>query len=395
MTETQNQGPEKAPPAGWNTEHLKDYRGLRRARVERKIAGVCGGLARHLDIDPTIVRVVFVVLAVFGGAGLLLYGVLWVLVPEEGSERTLLRTSESTRNVLLVAAAVVALLIAVGDSMRGFHFPWLLVAAGILVLVMVTRERRSSGPPPGPPTATQQLWEPGSSATAPPGQGVPPAPPTTGDWYYAPAPVPPRPPKTGPLWFGPTLALLALGLGILGLYDASGGSVADAAYPALAVAIVGVMLLVGAFVGRPGGLVLLGLLSSVALLATAIGGPGYDGPRDLVLRPTTGEHLQDSYDVPAGRIELDLTRMSDLEALDGRTIHLRGNAGEIVVYAPKGLDVSYDAQVHVGGLVETPHVTRNGWGPRVVSHLDSSRGDNPQLDLDLDLQFGHLEVMQR
>ena len=50
------------------------------------MAGVAGGLGRHLDVDPTILRVLFVVLVFFGGAGLLLYGALWLLVPEEGTE---------------------------------------------------------------------------------------------------------------------------------------------------------------------------------------------------------------------------------------------------------------------------------------------------------------------
>src|SRR3954451_21491892 len=64
MTETPHQT--QAQPPGWNTQNLKDYRQLRRAREERKVAGVAGGLARHLDVDPTILRVLFVVLAFFG-----------------------------------------------------------------------------------------------------------------------------------------------------------------------------------------------------------------------------------------------------------------------------------------------------------------------------------------
>src|ERR671918_774010 len=49
------------------TDHLRDYSGLRRSRTDRKIAGVAGGLGRHLNIDPTVLRVVFVVLSLFGG----------------------------------------------------------------------------------------------------------------------------------------------------------------------------------------------------------------------------------------------------------------------------------------------------------------------------------------
>jgi phage shock protein C len=53
------------------------------------VAGVCGGLAQYFNTDPTLIRVLFVVLvvlvvlAVLGGPGLLIYLVLWIVVPEE------------------------------------------------------------------------------------------------------------------------------------------------------------------------------------------------------------------------------------------------------------------------------------------------------------------------
>lgn len=57
---------------------------LYRSRRDRKIAGVCGGIAEHFDIDPVLVRVLAVVLLLCGSAGLLAYIVLWIVVPEEG-----------------------------------------------------------------------------------------------------------------------------------------------------------------------------------------------------------------------------------------------------------------------------------------------------------------------
>jgi phage shock protein PspC (stress-responsive transcriptional regulator) len=57
---------------------------LRRSLSDRKIAGVAGGLGRYFNIDPLIFRVVLVTLAVFGGSGLLLYAIGWLLVPEDG-----------------------------------------------------------------------------------------------------------------------------------------------------------------------------------------------------------------------------------------------------------------------------------------------------------------------
>ena len=59
-------------------------RRLYRSRNNRMLAGVCGGLAEYAGVDPTIMRVLYVELAlVTGGAALLAYPVLWVIMPEE------------------------------------------------------------------------------------------------------------------------------------------------------------------------------------------------------------------------------------------------------------------------------------------------------------------------
>jgi phage shock protein C len=55
---------------------------LRRSRTDRKIAGVCAGVANYLDLDTTLVRVVWL-LCLLGGFGLIAYLVCWVLMPEE------------------------------------------------------------------------------------------------------------------------------------------------------------------------------------------------------------------------------------------------------------------------------------------------------------------------
>lgn len=58
---------------------------LTRMEDGRMIAGVCSGLARYLGIDATAVRLIFVLLAIFGGGGLLLYLILWLIMPMEGA----------------------------------------------------------------------------------------------------------------------------------------------------------------------------------------------------------------------------------------------------------------------------------------------------------------------
>lgn len=54
---------------------------LQRSRTEKMIGGVCGGLAEYFNIDPTIVRILWVLITLLGGAGLLLYIILWVIMP--------------------------------------------------------------------------------------------------------------------------------------------------------------------------------------------------------------------------------------------------------------------------------------------------------------------------
>ncbi|MGD1996683.1 MAG: PspC domain-containing protein [Anaerolineae bacterium] len=54
---------------------------LYRSRTDRMIAGICGGLGRYLSVDPTIIRLIFVLLALADGVGILIYFVMWLIVP--------------------------------------------------------------------------------------------------------------------------------------------------------------------------------------------------------------------------------------------------------------------------------------------------------------------------
>ena len=54
---------------------------LYRSTGDRWLAGVCGGIAEYFEIDPTVVRVLFVLFSVFAGGGILAYIILWLLIP--------------------------------------------------------------------------------------------------------------------------------------------------------------------------------------------------------------------------------------------------------------------------------------------------------------------------
>lgn len=62
---------------------LAAVNGLRRSSSDRWLAGVCGGLAHPTGVDAWIWRLAFALLALFGGAGVLLYLLLWIFVPAE------------------------------------------------------------------------------------------------------------------------------------------------------------------------------------------------------------------------------------------------------------------------------------------------------------------------
>ncbi len=72
-------------------------RKLYRSRSEKVLGGVCGGLAAYAGIDPVIVRLFFVIFTLAGGAGMLIYLILWIVVPEEGGDSAWNESSYSER----------------------------------------------------------------------------------------------------------------------------------------------------------------------------------------------------------------------------------------------------------------------------------------------------------
>jgi phage shock protein C len=58
-------------------------RKLYRSKTNRQLAGVCGGLAEYFNLDATLIRVLFVLLAVLGGSGVVLYVAMWIIVPKQ------------------------------------------------------------------------------------------------------------------------------------------------------------------------------------------------------------------------------------------------------------------------------------------------------------------------
>lgn len=65
---------------------MEQLKKLIRSKKDRIIAGVCGGLGEYLDIDAVFFRLAFILLTLAGGSGILIYIIMFVIIPEEGEE---------------------------------------------------------------------------------------------------------------------------------------------------------------------------------------------------------------------------------------------------------------------------------------------------------------------
>ena len=59
------------------------YKKLTRSRTDKKIAGVCGGIAQYMECDPTVVRIIFLIALLCGSLGFWAYLIIWLVAPEE------------------------------------------------------------------------------------------------------------------------------------------------------------------------------------------------------------------------------------------------------------------------------------------------------------------------
>ena len=260
-------GPQPGPQGGSTHRFFDSLRGSGLMRTnERWVAGVAGGVAYRFDLDPTLVRCAWVVLSLFAGVGLVLYGLAWALLPEESDGRIHLEEALSGRFNAGLAGAIGMTIVGMSTFSSGFIPSWYIhemgIAAamwplfwlGLIVLAIVflirsAQDRRMSrktargpqGPQPWHASAPGAAQAPGShpgsqagpagqaggfasaagSASAwdssAPGSGAP-------SWQsrsyrqrppYHPAPMPVRPARPRRPGPGSSLSLAVLGLGFL------------------------------------------------------------------------------------------------------------------------------------------------------------------------------------
>lgn len=382
-----------------SAEEMRELSRIRRSTGDRKIAGVAAGLARHFDIDPLLVRVVLAVLIFFGGGGLIVYIAGWLLIPEDDGSPAPVRLDDRSRTAALAIAGALAGLALIGDSFGGWHFPWPLAVVGVIVVVFLSRRPDRRTEPhgvPGQPGGTDSPgdagtpsyvgYQPGNAPESGAGQqpgspGMPPMP------TMPPTPQPQR--QRGPILFGFAIALAALAVGSLATLELAGVAVADSAYPAAVMATCGVMLLVGAFYGRGGGLILVGLLAAAATAsATLVPDPEDFSIGEVHRTPDTASEVRDET-LGIGDMRIDLSEISDPDALDGESLHLDLRVGRLEVIVPDdGLTVEVEADIQGVGQIQL-------FGDR-ADRSDEAVHDGgtgaPVLELDTDLFLGEIVV---
>jgi hypothetical protein len=183
--------------------------------------------------------------------------------------------------------------------------------------------------------------------------------------------------------------LLVLG-GLVWLADETG--IVDVSWPvavALAVAAVGVMLLVTARSPHAGGLVPLGIALAVLTVMVSVvpGVPLSGGTGDRTYRPTSVEELEPQYELGAGNLVLDLRDLSPATTSGART-EVSVGLGEITVRVPEGLSVDVTAGAGTG-QVDVLGTQEEGPDPQVDQVV--GEGEDP-LELVLHVGIGSVEV---
>jgi len=124
---------------------------LYRSRANSMIAGICGGLGEYLNVDPTILRVVAVLLIFADGIGLLAYLVGWIIIPRRPMmEAEVITVEKSKLSILLpgLALIVVGLIFLLNNLFPwfrlGYLWPVILIAVGIALLL---KPQKRESPP--------------------------------------------------------------------------------------------------------------------------------------------------------------------------------------------------------------------------------------------------------
>ncbi len=185
---------------------------------------------------------------------------------------------------------------------------------------------------------------------------------------------------------------MLVGLGVLGILDRAGVLHPDARhYLALATAVLGAALLVGAFLGRARWLIWLGVPLTVALIGVSTAQDTFrGGTGERHFYPVSVADVAPRYELGAGSLYLDLSNLDFTDEKLGTDVHV--GLGTVTVVVPRNVDVRVHATTGAGAEdLLGSHYSGAGIDRRVEDPgPDGPGGGN--LDLILDVGVGHLEV---
>jgi phage shock protein PspC (stress-responsive transcriptional regulator) len=319
-------------------------RKLTRSSRDRIIGGVAGGIGRYFGIDPTLVRIGFVALALLGGTGLIVYAAALLLVPLDEEAAGAPRTPRD--RALAVGIAVALIIAGLVFGSFGFAFGGALVPLGFLVLIGLAVWWLVSGERPS-----------GSA----------------GDVA-----------RRAALGIGLLIGCAALSVASF-LASGLGGGVVVAGI----VIAAGAALVAAAFVGGARWLVLPALAIALPLAFVSAAGIDLDGGfGDRREHPATVAELDQTYRLGAGELVVDL-RDLDLPSGD-HPLKVRIGAGHALVLVPDDVCVASSAEIGMGAVAI---FDRTSGGLDVNWHDGRrARGDAARLVLEGDVGLGFLEV---
>ena len=344
MNDTQETPRGAGPNDEFDPHRLRTIFDVKRSADDRFVGGVCSGVAKYLNIDPVIVRIVIAVLTIVGFAGAILYAAAWLFLPSEDADKSIAagwfkldENEEQVRKIGLVIAGIIAVFALVGDHGDWWGVGWILVPLAALYYLFVVRPRKYD----------KDAIKAQVLASMPTAETITADVQAKIDKKVAEKVAHASQPKSKALTLL-TLSLIAIGVASTRIYADSHDGVPWTTYVAVALAITSVGLIIGTFFGHGGPLIALGLVLGLALaIGSALpnGRIGEQRPD-----PTSAADVHPKYKHGVGLLRLDLTGVSDPTALLGRTIILDNGIGQTKVIVPEGLNVEIDSELKLGEI---------------------------------------------
>jgi phage shock protein PspC (stress-responsive transcriptional regulator) len=384
----------------FNRDGLRTLADMRRSSDDRIVAGVCAGVARHLNVDPIIIRIAVVALTFVGLSGLILYLAAWFLIPADDEQQSVAadwfnldRNEEQVRTVGLFVALVLAVAAVVGDNGWGLWWlGWWVIPAAFLFWLFVVRPRRR-----------REEWLAGGLPMTPP--------------YPPPAPGSPPAPGTAEAHVAEftawktqqvldrkrrrwerrresrvlrrlTLSVVLIAEAIAVIVDRTVAHLPWPGYVGVALAVVAIGCLVGTIWGSASGLIGIGIILTLVL---TIGSLTHGGPIGQQSRaPHSVSEVHSAYKHGIGDFELDLSEVAPASDLAGRTVRITAGIGRTAITVPPDVPVKLDASVQSGEV--------SAFGRRWHGQDESvtfTDGKGKALHLVVNQKLGEVEVIRK